>query len=164
MRWDPTSLLTFLNSKMQQSQRPDGTLRKEVKVRPGYTAPDEASKYTVERAARFKAPSGIPGMAVRLDAPTAETKSKNQKRNEKKKIPKEAEAAGAITGSKSGEPCSPETVKQDNAKIIKGIQKKLRQIQELADKQATGITLDGDQLLKMSQKSSLEHDLSMLLQ
>ena len=96
------------------SVRPDGSTRKEIKIRPGYKPPEDVEVYKNRTAEGWKArgTGGVPGAAV-ID-PKAENKggnTKNAKRREARKKAKAAEegtkddpALEASTAEKRGEP------------------------------------------------------------
>mmetsp|Transcript_2405 Transcript_2405/g.7211 ORF Transcript_2405/g.7211 Transcript_2405/m.7211 type:complete len:193 (-) Transcript_2405:125-703(-) len=92
------------------SRRPDGTLRKEIRVRPGYVPLEEQAVY-VSRGAKFRDTSKmhIPGMdpqalAAAKAANAASLKSKSAKKNEKRKEKRTAArepGAASATGTDS---------------------------------------------------------------
>ena len=96
------------------SVRPDGSTRKEIKIRPGYKPPEDIEVYKNRTAEGWKArgTGGIPGAAVA--DPKTENKAgnmKNAKRREARKKAKAAEegtkgdpASEASIAEKRGEP------------------------------------------------------------
>ncbi|XP_057803411.1 partner of Y14 and mago-like [Salvia miltiorrhiza] len=68
------------------TRRPDGTLRKPIRIRPGYTPPDEVPKYQSKGSMWKKEMSTMQEVPPGYD-PVAEPKpkSKSAKRNERKK-------------------------------------------------------------------------------
>jgi partner of Y14 and mago len=143
------------------SRRPDGTLRKEVKVRPGYVAPDEAQKFTVDRIERSKVPVGYVSGAPALTTPSEPNKSKNQKRKEKKKVAKETVGGASNAEVKDDvKSATQQPTAEDAEKKKKNLMKKIRQINDLIAQQSQGKVLDADQLKKVGTRAQLELELS----
>ena len=136
------------------SQRPDGTWRKEIRVKAGYVPPDEAERYQSKgRQIAAAAKSGIPpGLSVEEDGPK---KTKNQKKNERRKQKKKEESSKTAQeertekltskvhdlqiSSKSEEATTVEgSSKETITKKLKGLKKKLRQIEDLENKLSSG--------------------------
>lgn len=130
------------------SQRPDGTWRKEIKVKAGYIPPDEVEKYKSFGCQSTPNTGLPPGMTVDGDAATKKTK--NQKKNERKKLKKQEmkskegdvenehdELVGGV-GSleiKEGVSENNQTMsKEAISKKLKNLRKKLKQIEELERK------------------------------
>ena len=80
-----------------QSVRPDGSLRKEIKIRPGYRPPEDVEVYKNRTAESWKdrGSRGVPGAdGLKVtDAKGEEAKGKNAKRREARK---KAKAIGSI--------------------------------------------------------------------
>ena len=86
------------HSIIPSSTRPDGTTRKEIKVRPGYRPPEDQEKYRnrIVEARNNVGTGGVPGAeAASTPVKRAEEKNKNAKRREaaRKKV------AAAIAGA-----------------------------------------------------------------
>ena len=159
------------SSVIPASKRPDGTLRKEIKVRPGYQPPEDVETYKNRRAANWKnrGSGGVPGTEVASQANNAESKSKNAKRREaaKKKAAVDgiqdsalatAMSQAVIDGNEEGE--EEEAVEQQKRR--RNALKKLKAVQELKRKKAEGEKLSHDQLMKISKESELLRDLDKL--
>lgn len=143
------------------SQRPDGTWRREIKVRAGYIPPDEMERYQSRGRQSGASNNGLPpGMAV--DDKTGSKKTKNQKKNERKKLKKQETAAknddietrdaleevslvsevGKMQIKDTEEEKSPNMSKDALSKKLKNLKKKLRQIEELENKISTNEVKD----------------------
>ena len=165
------------------TQRPDGTWRKERKIKPGYVPPDEVEKYE-SKTVRFMndKPTLPPGYAAPAEqrttlppgyvAPTGQKNSltKNQKKNERKKQKRKEKLANdekpevvEIT-EKIDEITTNEIVVQGDVlvKKRKGLLKKLKQIQQLEERQLTGEVLEKEQMEKISRKKEFEEELELL--
>ncbi|KAF0700205.1 Aste57867_9259 [Aphanomyces stellatus] len=113
----------------------------------------DRNKYAPANAA--SAATVIPGM----DAPAVKKPSKS----EKKKKAIEAAAAKAelervtaeLLGQTAAAEVQVELTPEDKQKKIKALQKKLKQITEIKDKQASGVTLNEDQLAKVANEATL---------
>ena len=85
-----------------QSVRGDGTVRKEIKIRPGYRPPEDVEVYKNRTAEAWKSrgSGGVPGADGIKDVPeSAEgSKGKNAKRREARKKAKAADGAVGLTG------------------------------------------------------------------
>lgn len=176
------------------SRRPDGTFRKEIKIRPGYTPPEDVARYSNERldSARVVKPEYPPGYTPPANEVTTTKKSKNQKKNERKKAKKaEAEAGGkekeeqeeeeekneetddrqaepepkakataAVTAQESSAQESPALI--DPQKKLKALEKKLRQAEQLKEKQTKGEALLPEQLEKIGKMAELVAEINKL--
>ena len=157
---------------IQGSQRPDGSFRKDVKVRAGYVPPDEAPKFvSIGTKIENEKKSGY---VLGMDAPPppkkkeekltpaqkknlARSKKRQQKREEKKseegnKEKKEEEGKKEAT-SDSGEA---------NTKRVRTLQKKIRQIEALNESKENGAKLNADQLDKISKLEELRKEVETL--
>eukprot|EP00775_Hariotina_reticulata_P005965 gene5965-6204_t len=134
------------------SRRPDGTIRKERRIRAGYIPQDEQATYQSQGVlARQNIPK-CPGLdSAEASSSAAAAKSKAAKKNEKRKTKKAVEAT---TGSSSQEQVP---------------SKKVRQCQALVERQAAGDLLspqEQDKVAKMAawqeEIMQLEHELAKL--
>ncbi|KAJ3081586.1 hypothetical protein HK102_002247 [Quaeritorhiza haematococci] len=172
------------------SRRPDGSVRKERKVRPGYVPQEDVATYKNQKAETFKAPEGyVPGIGV-VNKPSSPSrqqqlvyeedlaKSKTAKKNEKRKMKKILERMSApiepevtqsssnatSTSSQTSKPTSAPTSSSpdDIEKKIKNLRKKLRQIDDIQKKADSGETLLPEQKEKLEKKGSVEAEIAEL--
>jgi len=134
------------------SLRPDGTLRKEIRVRPGYRPPEDVEVYKNRTAEHFKA-RGVPGAEYK-DAP----KPKAAK-PAKPKVVKAEKMEEVVKEPVKEEPVDPEAEKEKEAKKLA---KKLRQARELAQKKEEGAALLPEQFQKVIKISELIRQLEKL--
>jgi partner of Y14 and mago protein len=160
------------------SLRPDGSLRKEIRVRPGYRPPEDVEVYKNRTAEGFRnrGKTGVPGAEGLKSEEKPSTSSpaanKNAKRREARKKaaaagddgneeevkptePKEKEAAK----SEPEKPVDPEAEKEKEAKKL---MKKLRQARDLKDKKEQGDKLLPEQFEKVIKINELIRQLEGL--
>lgn len=158
------------------SVRSDGSVRKEIRVRPGYRPPEDVEVYKNRTAEGFRnrGKAGIPG-ADGLKAEDDATKAsaaanKNAKRREARKKAaaaasdekEEDKAAESKDDTKATEPekvVDPEAEKEKEAKKLT---KKLRQARELKDKKEKGDKLLPEQFEKVIKINELIRQLETL--
>ena len=160
------------------SVRADGSVRKEIKIRPGYRPPEDIEKYKNRTAEAFRnrGKGGVLGAELVDDSKSKEqsaSAAKNAKRREarkkaaaEKKDGEEEEAdklEGSSNGVKAGDEQSqeidPEAAKQ---KEVKKLVKKLRQAKELKDKKESGAALLPEQFEKVIKINELIRQLDAL--
>ena len=131
-------------SEIPQSRRPDGTLRKAIRVRPGFVPIEEQQKYTNPMAKDNASNArSIPGLSTRPKP------DKVKESITMKVTPKDKEKAeeGIV----------------DPAKRLKGLKKKLRQIESLIEvQQSMNVELNADQLSKVNAKREVEKEIRLL--
>jgi len=167
------------------STRSDGTVRKEIRIKPGYKPPEDAAVYKNRTAEAWKnrGKGGVPGAeaahAEERDASGSAAANKNAKRREARKraaaaaqddadesiiggnqsdgksLDHEAEN-GAIGSSVVGEE------KSEDAKEARKLAKKLRQARELQQRQTQGDELLQDQVTKVMKINELIQQLEGL--
>ncbi|KAI5209889.1 hypothetical protein E4T39_00467 [Aureobasidium subglaciale] len=158
------------------SVRPDGSLRKEIRVRPGYRPPEDVELYKNRTAEAYKnrGKAGVPGAdttPTTQDLPSAAA-NKNAKRREARK--KAAASAPTkedlLPTTMSKESATPgEAVKQElvdpeveKTKEVKKLAKKLRQARDLQDKKEKGDALLPEQFEKVIKINELIRQLDNL--
>jgi partner of Y14 and mago protein len=158
------------SSVIPSSTRADGSVRKEIKVKPGYKPPEDVELYRNRTAAAWKnrGKGGVPGAeSVQKESEEASAAAnKNAKRREARKkaaTAKEGEE-DTVEGSKpaaqpKAEELDPEVEK---AKEAKKLAKKLRQARELSDKKEKGDSLLPEQFAKVIKMNELIRQLDSL--
>jgi partner of Y14 and mago protein len=160
------------------SLRPDGSLRKEIRVRPGYRPPEDVEVYKNRTAEGFRnrGKAGVPGAEglKSEEKPTTPSPAanKNAKRREARK---KAAAAGddgneeevkpTETKEKEAAKCEPEKPVDPEAekeKEAKKLIKKLRQARDLKDKKEQGDKLLPEQFEKVIKINELIRQLEGL--
>ncbi|KAK6501971.1 hypothetical protein TWF481_009790 [Arthrobotrys musiformis] len=165
------------------STRADGSTRPERRVKPGFTPAEDVAKYQnrTAEAWRNRGSGGVPGAGE-----AEKTVAKKKKRSRGKKAAaaggegeegEEGEEGGAEEGAEEGAPAAaaaatpaePEPTKTEGApasvdaeKKAKGLQKKIRQAQELKSRKEKGETLLPEQLDKALRLGELIRDLEKL--
>jgi len=173
------------------SVRPDGTKRKEIRIRPGYKPPEDAEVYKNRTAEAWKsrASGGIPGLEKDDDA-NGESKSasnKNAKRREARRKAKASEDGPAteeaveaqVNGSTAVKSSTEAMSKKDwrapastvqaeldseaeKEKLVRNLKKKLRQARELREKKDKGDSLLPEQFEKVIKINELIRQLDGL--
>ncbi|KAH8917204.1 hypothetical protein BT69DRAFT_1257438 [Atractiella rhizophila] len=173
------------------SRRPDGTYRKELKIRPGFMATEDVAKFRSARQqdidARQNAKGRVPGMVpgaggtTKVQVTLEGSAKKNQKRKEKRKEKKDEEdvpdawdeeetetkkteekPAVDVTKEDKTESGDKEETKDDIEKRLKAIRKKLRQASQLKDSQNSGTQLLPEQQAKVDQLADFQDELELL--
>jgi partner of Y14 and mago protein len=165
------------------TRRPDGTYRKERKIRPGYTPPEDVAKYTnrVLDSAR-PAPGPSPLAPPVSNTPKTKAQLKNDKRKAKRK---DEQANGGVMGDAETEapsveqkqgpipittPSSDATTNTvaasessvDPEKKLRALNKKLRQAEQLKERQEKGEEMLSEQLEKISKLDELQTQIAEL--
>lgn len=166
------------------SRRADGSIRKEIRVRPGYRPPEDVEIYKNRTAQAWKnrESGGVPGAeglkAGEEDGKSSAAANKNAKRREARKKAAAASAESGVgvgVGTQNGEqapkkgegeqsneaqaPVDPEVQKEKEAKKLL---KKLRQARELKDKKEQGAALLPEQFEKVIKINELIRQLEGL--
>ncbi|THH33783.1 hypothetical protein EUX98_g422 [Antrodiella citrinella] len=86
-----------------ESRRPDGSLRKQIKIRPGFTPQEDVSRFRGTKQAQMDAHTLPKGHVIGWTPPpttsasTSSAKSKSAKKNEKRKEKRKEKAEEAVT-------------------------------------------------------------------
>jgi len=163
------------SSVIPSSTRADGSVRKEIKVKPGYKPPEDVELYRNRTAAAWKnrAKGGVPGAeSVQKESDEvalSAAANKNAKRREARKKaagqPKDGEEDAVEGGTPAQEiKPMPEQVdpEAEKAKEAKKLAKKLRQARELSDKKEKGDSLLPEQFAKVIKMNELIRQLDGL--
>jgi partner of Y14 and mago len=155
------------------SVRPDGSTRKEIKIRPGYKPPEDVEVYKNRTAEGFRTRSsgGVPGAEGLKDeqAGSSAASNKNAKRREARKKAKAAEEPAGQTSTATmerGEKESKEEMAADpeveRDKKARNLRKKLKQAKELKEKKEGGAALLPEQFSKVIKINELIRELDAL--
>ncbi|KAL2647870.1 hypothetical protein AAZV13_05G143100 [Glycine max] len=163
------------------TRRPDGTLRKPIRIRAGYTPQDEVAIYQPKGALLKKemGSAGPPGYDPDADSkPKPKPKTKSVKRNERKKEKRiqaalekeknvsEVEESGkqefveALT-SQVNELAVQDSQAQDIDKRIRALRKKIR-LTEALEQKSTEQNLKPEQLEKLAKLEDWHRELKLL--
>lgn len=149
------------------SVRADGSVRKEIRVRPGYRPPEDVETYKNRTAQAWKdrGSGGVPG----ADAVEIETSSAAANKNAKRREARKKAAAAAKEDDKTevapvADVVVPEEVdpEAEKAKEARKLAKKLRQARELRDKKDKGDALLPEQFEKVIKINELIRQLDKL--
>lgn len=155
------------------SVRADGSVRKEIRVKPGYKPPEDVELYKNRTAEAFKN-RGVPGAGVPGAEPSSTTspaKSKNAKRREAARQkaehedkPTDGETPAEAQGSSNCQTAQEEVIDEDaeKEKKARNLKKKLRQAKELQGKKEQGESLLPEQFAKVLKIQELIRDLDKL--
>lgn len=158
------------------STRADGSVRKEIRVRPGYKPPEDVEVYKNRTAEAWKSrgSGGVPGAeGLKSDANSSAASAASNKNAKRREARKKQAAAAAQSEGGAGEsakapseqngaaakPVDPEAEKEKEAKKLT---KKLRQARELADKKEQGGVLLPEQFEKVIKITELIRQLDSL--
>ncbi|KAG9548600.1 hypothetical protein KCU71_g14738, partial [Aureobasidium melanogenum] len=159
------------------SIRPDGSVRKEIRVRPGYRPPEDVELYKNRTAEAYKnrGKGGVPGadsVSATPDPPSAAANKNAKRREARKKAAASATTKNdvpATTTTTEKFPASVEPAKQEpvdpeveKSKEAKKLAKKLRQARELQDKKEKGDSLLPEQFQKVIKINELIRQLETL--
>jgi partner of Y14 and mago protein len=160
------------------SRRADGSIRKEIRVRPGYRPPEDVELYKNRTAEAWKnrGTGGVPGAAgLKADPAPAQqsaASNKNAKRREARKKATAAASGADVQGNdkesnqtetkdtaEAPAPVDPEIQKEKEAKKLL---KKLKQARDLKDKKEKGDSLLPEQFEKVIKINELIRQLEGL--
>jgi partner of Y14 and mago protein len=144
------------------SVRPDGTLRKEIKVRPGYRPPEDVELYKNRTAEGFRTrgKAGVPGAeSMKTEEDPSKLSAAANKNAKRREARKKAATAASDGKDETETPKDPEAEKEKEAKKL---MKKLRQAKELKDKKEKGDKLLPEQFEKVIKINELIRQLETL--
>jgi partner of Y14 and mago protein len=154
------------------SLRPDGTKRKEIKIRPGYKPPEDVEVYKNRTAAAFTSrhPAGIPGAEGLKDDKegSATSSNKNAKRREARKKAKAVEDAEGKSKEGADNDKQEDNVEEvvdpqvEREKKARNLKKKLKQAKDLREKKQGGAALLPEQFAKVIKINELIRELDAL--
>lgn len=175
-------------SYIPSSKRADGSTRKEIRIRPGYTPPEDVQTYKNRNAEAFKnrGVGGVPGAETILASSAAnKTKSKNAKRRENARKSTHTEAlspdqlaAAMKTHNIDADGRSDHVLEQsqnftvptessadeasERQRKLRNHLKKLKAVRELKERRLAGEKLSHDQLVKVGKEDEIIRDLKRL--
>ncbi|DAA76201.1 TPA_exp: Uncharacterized protein A8136_0873 [Trichophyton benhamiae CBS 112371] len=167
------------------SVRADGSQRREIRIRPGYSPPEDVELYRNRAAASWKnrGKAGIPGAELAVSENTASSAKNTKKKDTKPKTKASSEGISPKTGKETtaldkdswrstagkdaaGEVRQKEEPAADPAiereKKARNLKKKLKQARELRDKKDKGESLLPEQLEKIIRINELVRQLESL--
>jgi partner of Y14 and mago protein len=151
------------------SVRPDGSKRKEIKIRPGYKPPEDVEVYKNRTAETWKkrGSGGIPGaegLKDNVEEGSSAASNKNAKRREARKKAKAAEESGEgkVEGEKKQEKVEEVDPEVEKEKKARNLKKKLKQAKELKEKKEGGAALLPEQFAKVIKINELIRELDAL--
>lgn len=166
------------DSVIPASTRADGSVRKEIRVKPGYKPPEDVEVYKNRTAEAWKnrGKGGVPGAAAASDDGKALNQSAAAAKNAKRREARKKAAVAGSDGKDAAEGSKPEKdgdgttdAKQEDvdpeaekAKEARKLAKKLRQARELKDKKEKGDSLLPEQFAKVIKIQELMRQLDNL--
>ena len=147
------------------SRRPDGTWRKERKVKAGYVPQEEVRVFETVASKMKSEPKRIPGLAPQQPADKVHQKPKPKKETNQSEIKKETDMVSHLASNlektkldgEAGTDCD------DPAKKLRKLKKKLREIDELQSKLTSGeLQVSPEIELKIAKRELLLGEISEL--
>lgn len=151
---------------IQGTRRPDGTYRKERIVKEGYVPQEEVQAF-VSKGTASKA-KGIPGLAPPpIPIPPENVKSRRSGKKATAStldLSTEGTKVNELMSSKDAGTVLEIPVAATTEKLLRNLRKKLREIDELAQRFASDATIEptADQLTKLGKKKEIETEIDGL--
>ena len=145
------------------TMRPDGTYRKERIVKEGYV-PQEEVKAFVPRGATSK-PPGIPGLSTKQAAePLKPPPPRRAAKKAATAAAAESSPCGEVTAESNTNNAAPEAVAVSAEKQLRNLRKKVREIDDLAQRIADDASVPptSDQMSKLSKKMDILKEIAVL--
>ena len=139
----------IVNNKIPPSVRKDGSIRKEIKVKPGYIPPEDVSAFVSQKKSQLE--NTIVGTTrKRIEIKTVKSIPMS---TAAVKLPPVVPKVDQLTNATEQPLMKPDPIKQ-----IRGMEKKLRQIAELEKKEI----LTMEEKIKVSRKSQIQKEMEVL--
>ena len=152
------------------SRRPDGTFRKDVKIRAGYVPQEEVPKFvsagtafeTRKQNAPLPGMEGVPIQKKEEKLTQGQKKAAARRRKRAAKQEQKVQGGDFVAGKKKEEAEVPEKQSPPLQNKIKGVQKKIKQTEQLIEKKEAGQKLNSEQLAKIDRLDELQNELAAL--
>lgn len=151
-----------------ESLRADGSVRKAIKIKPGYRPPEDVEVYKNRTAEAFRDRGkriGIPGAAgLKSEQPAEPAASSGNNKNAKRREARRKAKAGDDDEKPTEQPAKAEDVdpEAEKEKKARNLKKKLKQAKDLQNKKEGGEPLLPEQIAKVIKINELVRELEAL--